>query len=227
MASQGQDALLSDHSPRLLIVEDEPDQAELLSELLDEEGFTSDIASNGADALNLVSHYLYDLCTVDWKLPDVQGHLLINKIKLQQPTTRCILLTGLPQLGSAELAVNYGADGYAVKPVDPPFLLSLIESILLQRRLSQENERLEGALQTLRAFRYEICRPLEGLMQNLDALTRRSPYDPGLTRTIAQLRLAGDSLLKTLDRLDSLDRYQTRESPAGPILDIEARARAI
>lgn len=213
-------------SPRLLLVEDDPDQAHTLSDLLHEEGYQTETAAAGSEALSSLAVSNFDLCIVDWQLPDVQGHQLIDRIKLHQPTTRCILLTGLPESASAELAVNYGADGYAVKPVDFPYLLTLIESTLLRRRLNQENERLEGALETLRTFRHEICLPLEGLLQNLETVVRRSQHDPAISRNIAQIQVAGDLFLRTLDRLDALKRYQTRQSPTGPMLEIPAKPRS-
>jgi DNA-binding response OmpR family regulator len=226
LSTRGQEVPPQARPPRLLLVEDDPDQAGTLSDLLTEEGYRPEAVSTGAEALASLAVSDFDLCIVDWMLPDFLGHHLIDRMKLQQPSTRCILLTGMPQSGSAELAVNHGADGYAVKPVDLPFLLTLIESVLLRRRLNQENERLEGAIQTLRAFRQEICLPLEGLLHHVESVVRGVHHDPTLSRNAAQLQVAGDLFLRTLDRLDGMNHYQTKETSAGPMLDIPAKPRS-
>jgi signal transduction histidine kinase len=145
---------------------------------------------------------------------------LIGEIKIIQPATPCILLTGYPESYGADLAVNSGAEGFLVKPANPEFLLSLIEGLLFRRLLVQERERFEGVLQTLRTFRHEVCNPLQGLLGSIDLLLRRAPSDPAVARYAANIRVSAERIMDLLDRLDRLKFLATRDSPVGTMLDI-------
>jgi CheY-like chemotaxis protein len=206
--------------PRILVVEDDPDHASTLSLLLLNGGLDPSTAGSAAEALSLCTETTFDLCIVDGRLPDAPGHHLIGEIKILQPATPCILLTGFPDAYGADLAVNSGAEGFLVKPANPEFLLSLIEGLLFRRLLVQERERFEGVLQTLRTFRHEVCNPLQGLLGSIDLLLRRAPSDPAVARYAANIRVSAERIMDLLDRLDRLKHLTTRESPVGPMLDI-------
>jgi DNA-binding response OmpR family regulator len=206
--------------PRILLVDDDPYQNESLSELLTESSFEPACATSGDEALSLCSDEEWDLCIVDQGLPGIQGHQLIGEVKLLQPGTPCILLTGSSSPDAPTLAINSGADGYLTKPVDPEFLLAHIERLLLQRYLLQERDQMEGALQTLRAFRHELTPPLHNLLTHLDRLSRRVGHEPDIVRSIAEIRVASELILNVVDRLDAIEVLRTDESPTGRILKL-------
>jgi DNA-binding response OmpR family regulator len=208
------------HPPRILVVDDDPDQTALLCVILAEGGLDAISAGTASEALALCNEGSFDLCVVDGRLPDSPGHRLIGEIKIIQPATPCILLTGYPESYGADLAVNSGAEGFLVKPANPEFLLSLIEGLLFRRLLVQERERFEGVLQTLRTFRHEVCNPLQGLLGSIDLLLRRAPSDPAVARYAANIRVSAERIMDLLDRLDRLKFLATRDSPVGTMLDI-------
>lgn len=76
-----------DDGPRLLIVEDDPDAAEILREMLERDGFAADIAGSTRDALSAIRSRAYDACLVDLQLPDADGISLIREIR-GNPRTR-------------------------------------------------------------------------------------------------------------------------------------------
>jgi PAS domain S-box-containing protein len=70
-----------DDGPRLLIVEDDPDAADILREMLERDGFAADIAGSTRDALIAIRTSRYDACLVDLQLPDADGISLIREIR--------------------------------------------------------------------------------------------------------------------------------------------------
>ena len=77
----------ADDGPRLLIVEDDPDAADILREMLERDGFAADIAASTRDALVAIRNTSYDACLVDLQLPDSDGISLIREIRAN-PLTR-------------------------------------------------------------------------------------------------------------------------------------------
>jgi CheY-like chemotaxis protein len=212
--------VLYGRSPKILIVDDEDDQRDLLLHLLADEHLDATGVGTGADAISLCAQTDFDLCIIDGRLPDMLGTRLIGEIKLLTPTVSCILLTGFPEEFAAEVAVNCGADGFLSKPINPEFLVSLIEGVLFRRLLIRERERFEGVLQTMRTFRHEIGNPLQGLLGNVDLLLRRIPPDPNLDRYVENIHESANRIVELMNRLDQLKRLATRESPVGPMIDL-------
>ncbi|WP_207867874.1 response regulator [Brevundimonas goettingensis] len=74
-------ASAEDDGPRLLIVEDDPDAADILREMLERDGFAAHIAGSTRDALVAIRSAHYDACLVDLQLPDADGISLIREIR--------------------------------------------------------------------------------------------------------------------------------------------------
>ncbi|NBW11749.1 MAG: response regulator [Caulobacteraceae bacterium] len=74
-------ATAEDDGPRLLIVEDDPDAADILREMLERDGFAADIAGSTRDALVAIRRTRYDACLIDLQLPDADGISLIREIR--------------------------------------------------------------------------------------------------------------------------------------------------
>jgi CheY-like chemotaxis protein len=87
---------MSDPARRILVVDDEPDVAELLVDLLSSEGFQVDVAVSGRDALARLETARYDLIISDARMPDVDGAALYEALGGVDPAlrTRFVLLTG-------------------------------------------------------------------------------------------------------------------------------------
>jgi response regulator RpfG family c-di-GMP phosphodiesterase len=217
-----QEDLLYERSPKILIVEDDSLQRESLLEMVKEDFLDPVAVGTAAEALALCVETEFDLCIVDGKLPDDSGTHLIGEIRILHPSTPCILLTGFPDHFSADLAVNCGAEGFVVKPVNSHFLLSLIEGILFRRLLLQERERFEGVVQTVRAFRHEIGNPLQGLLGSVELLLRHVPSDPSLDRYMRNIQISIDQIVNLMNRLNQIKRMTSRDSPAGPMLDLSS-----
>jgi len=122
---------------RILIVDDNDTIRKTLKAILEDEGYTVDLAATGQEAIQKTEENAYDIALLDIRLPDMEGVELLKLIKDNVPKTRKIMLTGYPSMQNAIAALNKDADAYLVKPVDVEKLLSTIKDQLELR----ENER--------------------------------------------------------------------------------------
>jgi UDP-3-O-[3-hydroxymyristoyl] N-acetylglucosamine deacetylase len=115
---------------RILIIDDDESIREALATLLEIEGYIVDCAKDGKEALEKTNSYYYNLAIVDWRLPDIEGTVLIKKIKDTIPKMIKVMLTGFPSTNNAIDACNNNADAFILKPVDSTSLISKIEELL-------------------------------------------------------------------------------------------------
>ncbi len=132
-------------SARFLVVEDDTDYAENLSELLTLSGFSSERARTLADARRLASDRSFDVAVVDLVLPDGRGSDVIAALRERSPHVVAIVLTAQPTIGSARDAIEQGAAAYLLKDGDPRELESVIrrtaEQATLARALRESEQR--------------------------------------------------------------------------------------
>jgi DNA-binding response OmpR family regulator len=117
---------------KILAVEDEPDQLELLALLLLEEGFAVDTATNGLEALDKVAHSRPDLIVLDVSMPKMNGFTCCQKLR-ENPATAAIPILMLTGLRSQFAQINgfaYGANAYLTKPFIPEELISAAHRLL-------------------------------------------------------------------------------------------------
>ncbi len=117
----------------ILIVDDDRSIRASLAAILEQEGYDVDTAENGAIAIVRSNDKLYDLALVDMRLPDMMGTELLSKMRERTPAMAKIMVTGYPSMQNAIEAVNEGADGYIVKPVDAAVVLGTIQKHLQKR----------------------------------------------------------------------------------------------
>ncbi len=122
---------------RILLIDDDKNIRQTLEIVLKEEGYFVDTAENGKEAVEKSFASFYNLAIVDWRLPDIDGTILITQLKETTPKMAKIMLTGYPSMNNAIEAVNQRADAFLVKPVDVEELLKKIHELLL---LQQENK---------------------------------------------------------------------------------------
>jgi DNA-binding NtrC family response regulator len=119
---------------RILIVDDDENITTVFRVNLENNGYEVETAKNGAEALEKTGRIFFNLALVDIKLPDMEGTDLIELVREVAPKMRMILVTGFPSLQNAINAVNKGADGYLLKPVNMEQLLKTIEEQLRKQR---------------------------------------------------------------------------------------------
>lgn len=118
---------------KILIVEDDSFILTFTSKVLKSQGYLVTTAMTGKDALTKVQTSNYNLVLLDIGLPDITGTEILKKIREINHDIIVIMITGNPRLDSSIDSVNFGADGYIVKPISDTDLVDIVEEKIKQR----------------------------------------------------------------------------------------------
>ncbi|MGW0433371.1 response regulator transcription factor [Micromonospora sp. NPDC003197] len=103
---------------RLLLVEDDAELTELLTETLVDEGYLVDRAPDGQRGLHLGLTRTYDVMVIDRLLPVLDGLDLVTRLRSRAVPARALMLTALGTVDDRIAGLDAGADDYLVKPFD-------------------------------------------------------------------------------------------------------------
>ena len=117
---------------RILIVDDERHNRQLLEVMLANEGFKLQTAAGGEEALAMVAVEIPDLILLDVMMPGMDGYQLATRIKGDPATehVRIIMLTALDDRNSRMHGLSTGAEGYLAKPVNRAELIAGVRALL-------------------------------------------------------------------------------------------------
>ena len=128
---------------KVLLVEDDDVQRELLKEILSEAGFKVLTSSTAEGALSLLSRENPGVVVTDVRLPGMDGITFLKKVKSEFPETEVIVITAFSSVEDAVGAIKSGAFHYVTKPFDPSVLINLIEKacqlVTLRRQTPSES----------------------------------------------------------------------------------------
>lgn len=145
---------------RVLIVDDNQQNCELIEAYLSAEPFEIGMAFDGQEALDKVPLFKPDLILLDIMMPRMSGYEVCKHLK-QNPATRDIpilMVTALNEMGDIEKAVNAGCDDFLTKPVNRLELTTRVRSLLRVRNLTNERDRLLAYLSTVESAEAESHR---------------------------------------------------------------------
>lgn len=117
---------------RILVIEDNPDNLELMTYLLRAFGHEVRSAQDGAEGLEAVRREALDLIVCDVHLPKLDGYQVARELKAD-PRLQVIPLlavTALAMVGDRDKVLMAGFDGYLAKPIDPQVFVRQVESYL-------------------------------------------------------------------------------------------------
>ena len=125
---------------RVLVVDDEPDVCIYLSKLLEEHGYETACAGDGAEAMARVEADKPDLITLDLSMPNKSGVRFYQEIRSRSgfDTIPVILVTGVTGMGDSGATKRFYStrrqvpppDGFLAKPIDPDEMLGLIRKLI-------------------------------------------------------------------------------------------------
>ena len=121
---------------RILVVEDEPELAEVIVEALEGERYAVDLALTGSEAAELMDLNPYDLVVLDWTIPAPNGLDLLRRWRAAGSQVPVLMLTGRREIGDRVDGLDTGADDYLTKPFSFDELLARIRSLLRRRSKS-------------------------------------------------------------------------------------------
>jgi two-component system, cell cycle response regulator DivK len=120
---------------KILLVEDNEMNRDMLSRRLQRKGYDIAIATDGAEGIEMSRSEAPDLILMDMSLPVVDGWEATRRIKADEATGQIpvIALTAHAMSGDREKALEAGCDDYDTKPIELPRLLGKIEALLADR----------------------------------------------------------------------------------------------
>lgn len=129
---------------RILVVEDDASQREIIADILRDSGFQVDTAANAAQALALVEAQTYDALLTDVRMPGQDGMELLRAVKRIRPDLEVIMMTAHGTIRSAVAAMREGASDFLEKPFEKEELLHVLRRTLERGELRRENARLRA-----------------------------------------------------------------------------------
>jgi len=127
----------------VLLVDDEEQFLDALSQRLETRGLKVDTVTSGEDALKQVEDHNFDAIIVDLAMPGIDGIETLKRIKEKRPDLEIIMLTGHATVKSGIDAMKLGAEDFLEKPVDLNELLAKIGEAKNKRMLVVEKGRQE------------------------------------------------------------------------------------
>jgi PAS domain S-box-containing protein len=179
---------LADHSARILIVDDDRRNRQLLEVMLSSEGFLLSMAESGEEALATVAQQPPDLILLDIMMPGMDGYQVAAKIKgnLATKNIPVVMVTGLGDHNARILGLNAGAEDFLTKPVDRAELRARVRNLL---RLKAYGDYYDEYSQVLES---EVASRTADLVERTKSLEQQAVV---LTEQAALLDLEQDAIV--------------------------------
>ena len=187
--------------PRVLVVEDEPAQLEILAYNLESDGFLVSRARDGEEALLLIREDVQDVIVVDWMMPHLSGIEVCRRLK-SNPETRSIpviILSARSEDEDKVRGLEIGADDYVVKPYSVVELMARVRTQLRRSRPSSLGQEIEFEDLKLNSETYKVIRGQIDL--------KLGPIEFRLLRTFMEKPARVWSREELLDRIWGRDVY--------------------
>jgi DNA-binding response OmpR family regulator len=121
----------------ILIIEDEQNIADLIKDRLDDEGYKTDIAFTGGEALNELAKNKPDMITLDIYLPDINGLKILKDLKAN-PNTDKIPVIIISSSDEEKNAMDLGAEKFVRKPINFTKLFEILKDV--ESKKKEENK---------------------------------------------------------------------------------------
>jgi DNA-binding NtrC family response regulator len=132
--------------PTVLVVEDDNDLRQIITDSLEAKGFAVAQALGAADAQSRLEGFAYDGMVLDLRLPDGDGMEVLDSALARYPQLRCVVVTGWGGVEEAVRAIKRGAVDFLIKPFQLVQLAEILRVGIDERRLRQENAYLKAQL---------------------------------------------------------------------------------
>ncbi|RMH70784.1 MAG: sigma-54-dependent Fis family transcriptional regulator [Gemmatimonadetes bacterium] len=135
------------HTPKLLIIEDDPDILDTLKDLFTFEKYEVHTAADGKEGLKKVNQDVYDIVISDYKLPHISGDEILKQVHDSSPYTGTLLITAHGNIAHAVELLQYGIDDYISKPFELKEIKARAQRLLRTGKLERQVALLKLQLQ--------------------------------------------------------------------------------
>lgn len=166
---------------KILIVDDEPFNLDILEQELTDQGYTIEKATDGAEALQKVQAFAPDVILLDYMMPRMNGIEVVERLRKDEryKAIPVILLTAKGSQEDKARGLDAGADDYIVKPFEPVELLARVRSMMRIKRMHDSLEEWNRSLE-------------EKVNQQVAEIERMKRLKRYLSPQIAETLLKGD-----------------------------------
>jgi two-component system, sensor histidine kinase and response regulator len=194
--------------PSILVIDDEPNNFDVIQTLLNNEDYIFHYASSGQRALDRVDRFQPDLILLDLMMPDLDGIEVCRRIKAlpRWQSVPIVMVTALTDKTALEKCLSTGAEDFINKPVNRLELLARVALMLRIKRqhdsLQVAREKLELAAQTrgefLAMISHEIIAPINGVL-GVARLLANTELTPAQHEYVETVRVNSISLLTAVN----------------------------
>lgn len=188
---------------KVLVIDDETVVRESFCFYLEDLDYHVLQAANGREGLALFAQHEPDIILVDLRMPEMDGHQVLEHISNAAPEIPLIVISGTGRINDTVQALRLGAWDYLLKPVnDLSMLRHAVEKALERARLLRENREHQQELER------EVERRTRELTEKVEEMSRFNRLAVGRERRIIELKRQINALLAELDRPP---KYQSPE----------------
>jgi len=166
----------------IMVVDDEMIIRESFLHWFEKYGHVVGTASSGAEALEKLETFPFEVLFVDIKMPGMDGIELLERVKADYPDTIVIIITAYGSIETAVKAMKMGAADYLLKPFKPEQLSLVMEKVSYQKKLASRYKYLKGRLEQVTRF---------------DNIIGQSPAMEKIFSLIPDIALSDSSILLT------------------------------
>lgn len=137
---------ISAYTANILITDDDPRMLKSIKELLSTQGYQIDLALGGQESIEKLSQRPYDLLLLDLKMPDINGHEVMQFINQQEIDITTIVISGETSLEDISQALRHGAYDYLKKPYIPEELTATVGNAIKKKQLEKSHHSIQSRL---------------------------------------------------------------------------------
>ena len=118
---------------KVLVVDDDLDMCQIISDILKEEGYSVNSSYNGEDALMKIKRNHYDLIVLDYKLNEISGLMVLEKALQMRPSLQAMMISAFGDKSIKTRAGELGVGDFLDKPFDIKRLIQAVQDILTKK----------------------------------------------------------------------------------------------
>jgi DNA-binding response OmpR family regulator len=157
------------HRARVLVVDDEPNNSDMLARRLQRQHYRVDVVNSGKEALERLEQNVYDATLLDVMMPGLDGFQVLDRIRSgdRHRDLPIIMVTAVADAEEVVRAFRAGADDYVTKPINFPVLNARLQSQVIKHQAQEHLHRLNAELSQLIAAGTERLRTTYELLSSI------------------------------------------------------------